>query len=62
MRGMEERLQAMEESRNDAEERLRAQIASHTSLIATNAKLNSQIHSLTNQLTEVQAVSNKNHL
>lgn len=55
MRGMEERLHAMEESRNDAEERLRVQIASNTSLTAANAKLNSQIHSLTNQLAELQA-------
>ncbi|XP_068217464.1 leucine-rich repeat-containing protein 45-like [Palaemon carinicauda] len=55
MRGMEERLRAMEESRNEAEERLRVQIASNTSLTTANAKLNSQIHSLTNQLTELQA-------
>ncbi|XP_047491270.1 leucine-rich repeat-containing protein 45-like isoform X3 [Penaeus chinensis] len=54
--GLEERLRAMEESRNDAEERMRSQIASCSSLTATNAKLNTQLHALRNQLSQLEAV------
>ncbi|XP_069993501.1 leucine-rich repeat-containing protein 45 [Penaeus vannamei] len=53
--GLEERLRSMEESRNDAEERMRSQIATCSSLTATNAKLNTQLHALRNQLTQVEA-------
>ncbi|XP_042876833.1 leucine-rich repeat-containing protein 45-like isoform X2 [Penaeus japonicus] len=55
VRGLEERLRAMEESRNDAEERMRSQIASCSSLTATNAKMNTQLHALRNQLTQLEA-------
>lgn len=48
----------MDESRGDAEERLRNQVAANSALRATNTKLNSHIHSLNNDVTELQAVSN----
>ena len=47
----------MEESRGDAEERLRSQVAVNSALRATNTKLSSQIHALNNDMTEMQAVS-----
>lgn len=47
----------MEESRSDAEERLRSQVVANSTLKATNTKLTSQIHALNNDLTELQAVS-----
>lgn len=57
-RGLEEQLQVMEESRGDAEERLRSQVAANSTLRATNVKLSSHIHALNNDITELQAVSN----
>ena len=57
LRGMEDKLQAAERSRQETEDRLRQQVSSHTSLTTKNAKLTSQIHSLNNQITEQQAVS-----
>ncbi|XP_053634201.1 leucine-rich repeat-containing protein 45 isoform X1 [Cherax quadricarinatus] len=53
VRGLEEQLHAMEESRNDGEERLRVQMASNSTLSATNAKLNAQLHALKNDLAEL---------
>lgn len=47
----------MEESRSDAEERLRSQVVANSSLKATNTKLTSHIHALNNDITELQAVS-----
>ncbi|KAK7065443.1 Leucine-rich repeat-containing protein 45 [Halocaridina rubra] len=58
VRGLEERLNALEENRNDAEDRLRSQITANTALTAANAKLNTQIHAINNQLTELQAEVN----
>lgn len=55
VKGLEERLHAMEESCNDAEERLRVQVASNSALTATNAKLNTRIHTLNNDITELNA-------
>lgn len=45
----------MDESRGDAEERLRNQVAANSALRATNTKLNSHIHALNNDVTELQA-------
>ncbi|KAG7176253.1 Leucine-rich repeat-containing protein 45-like [Homarus americanus] len=53
VQGLEKRLHTMEDSRNDAEERLRVQIATNSTLTATNAKLNSHIHALKNDLAEI---------
>ncbi|KAK8387574.1 hypothetical protein O3P69_018250 [Scylla paramamosain] len=55
VRGLEEQLQMMEESRGDAEERLRSQVAANSALRATNTKLSSHIHALNNDITELQA-------
>ncbi|XP_045103819.1 leucine-rich repeat-containing protein 45-like isoform X2 [Portunus trituberculatus] len=55
VRGLEEQLQVIEESRGDAEERLRSQVAANSILRATNTKLNSHIHTLNNDITELQA-------
>ncbi|XP_045615328.1 leucine-rich repeat-containing protein 45 isoform X2 [Procambarus clarkii] len=53
VRGMEEQLHAMEDSRNDGEERLRVQIASNSTLSAANAKLSAQLHALRNDIAEL---------
>ncbi|KAG0714409.1 Leucine-rich repeat-containing protein 45 [Chionoecetes opilio] len=55
IRGLEEQLHVMEESRGDAEERLRSQVAANSGLRATTTKLTSQIHALHNDITELQA-------
>ncbi|XP_064113483.1 centrosomal protein of 131 kDa-like [Macrobrachium nipponense] len=55
MRGMEERRSCYGRESKRCRRTLRVQIASNTSLTSANAKLNSQIHSLTNQLAELQA-------
>lgn len=57
VRGLEERLHAIEESCNDAEERLRVRVASNSALTAANAKLNTRLHTLNNDITELNAVS-----
>lgn len=55
VRGLEEQLHVMEESRSDAEERLRSQVVANSTLKATNTKLTSHIHALNNDITELQA-------
>lgn len=49
----------MEESRSDAEERLRSQVVANSTLKATNTKLTSHIHALNSDITELQAVSHE---
>lgn len=57
VRGLGERLRAVEESLTEGEDRLRVQITTNSSLTSTNAKLNSQIHAMNNEIVELRAVS-----
>ncbi|CAL4097795.1 unnamed protein product, partial [Meganyctiphanes norvegica] len=54
IRGLREEMSALEQSRNDAEERLRAQLTTNGQLTAANAKLSHQLRALNNQISQLQ--------
>lgn len=57
MRSLEEQLQLCVERHEETEDRVRTQAVTNTTLTTTNTRLRGEILALTNELTEMRAVS-----
>ncbi|XP_076065982.1 leucine-rich repeat-containing protein 45-like isoform X2 [Oratosquilla oratoria] len=55
LRELQEKIEYTEQSLQDAEERLHQESIAHANLQGTNTKMNSQIHTLKNQVTQLDA-------